>query len=82
MFYSKQIKILTLLISILIVLISILSCINIIKNFNLLKFCLILFGVEQVLLAYNSYKLNKSLMETLLLCISGIILIGISIVIM
>lgn len=72
MYYNKRIKYLVISMSCIVIIISILSGIGIIPNFELLGFCIKLMALELLVLAYNSYKLGRKKLEVIALSITGI----------
>jgi hypothetical protein len=75
MYYNKPIKLITILIASIVILIAILSDVGIIKDFALLPICIIGLGVQSILHAYNSYKMDRNRVEVAALSIIGIFVI-------
>ena len=75
MYYNRTIMLLNIFIAIIVVLIAILSSIGIIKDFALLPVCIIGTSLQMILLAYNSYKLDRSKVEIAILSIMGIFIL-------
>lgn len=72
MYYNKLIKYLVISMSCIVVIISILSGMGVIPNFELIGFCITVMALELLLLAYNSYKLGRKKLEVIILSIIGI----------
>lgn len=72
MYYNKLIKCLVISMSCIVVIISILSGMGVIRNFELLGFCIKFMALELLVLAYNSYKLGRKKLEVIALSITGV----------
>lgn len=72
MYYNTRIKYLVISMSCIVVIISILSGMGVIPNFELIGFCIKLMALELLVLAYNSYKLGRKKLEIIAISITGI----------
>lgn len=75
MYYNKRIKYLVISMSCIVVIISILSGMGVIPNFELIGFCIKLMALELLVLAYNSYKLGRKKLEFIAISITGIFIL-------